>query len=321
MGDDRPAVYREGTNIIYRASALGECARALLAVYDGVKPRRKAAMTELLELTAEEGNLHETGVVTMLQKKMGYELIESQSEVEIPVVPGVLIRGHTDARMFYERPLLIEVKSKSDKQFEIWMKLKWEAFENHAAQVTAYMRAFPDHDVVFVVKRRSDGKTDMTYLLADQPPMDWNRIRAKILTVEVARRNGTTPACDLAANRRWMCPMWFLHDEPDVESLDMTADMKVIAEELLKRRGPIKAIEAEGKDAEKERKEIDGQLMNLLGDADRFETDGWVVTRTGSSTPKWDEEGLKAEYGDGVTKYRVSKRYEYLNVREKKGQK
>lgn len=321
MGDDRPAVYREGTNIIYRASALGECARALLAAYDGVKPRRRAAMTELLEMTAEEGNLHEMGVISMLEKKMGYELVEPQSEVEIPVVPGVLIRGHTDARMFYERPLLIEVKSKSDKQYEAWMKYRWEAFENHAAQLTAYMRAFPDHDTVFVVKRRSDGKTDMNYLLAGEPPMDWNRIRAKILTVEVARRNGTTPACDLAANRRWMCPMWFLHDEADIESLEMTKDMKVIAEELLGRRAPIKGVEMEGKEAEKERKDIDAQLMNLLGDADRFETDKWIVTRTGGSQPKWDEEGLKAEYGDGVTKYRTSSRFEYLLVKEKKGQK
>lgn len=319
MGDDRPSVYRDGTNIVYRASALGECVRALLAMYDGVKPRRKAAMTELLELTAEEGNLHEGAVVANLQSVHRYELISTQDTIEVPVIPGVIVRGHVDARLMRDRPTLAEVKSKSDKQFEIWMREKWAAFPNHAAQLTTYMRAYPDHDGLLAVKRRSDGKTVYEECAAGDPPMDWSDIRSKILTVEVARRNGLTPACDLTGTRAFFCPMWFLHDEKDLEELGMTPDMKVIADELLKRRVPIKATEKAGKDAELERKAIDWDLMNLLGDADKLETDEWVVTKTGGSSPKWDEEGLKGEFGDGVTKYRTNSRYEYLLVKEKKG--
>jgi len=319
MADNRSSVYRDGSVIVYRASALGECARALLAMYDGVKPRRKAAMTELLELTAEEGNLHEEGVLRSLQKTHGYKLMSTQDVVEVPVVPGVVVRGHVDARMVRERGTLVEVKSKSDKQFELWIKSEWDAFPNHAAQVTAYMRGFPEDDALLVVKRRSDGKTVYAPRSAGDPPMDWGEIRSKILSVEVARRNGLTPACDRKDS--WFCPMWFLHDEKDLEDLAMTPDMKVIADELLVKRAPIKKVEADGKAAEKERKAIDEQLMNLLGDADRLETDKWEVSKIGSSSVRWDEEGLKTEYGDGVTKYRTNNRYEYLAVKEKKGKK
>lgn len=322
MADNRPGVYRDGTTVVYRASVLGECVNALLAMYDGIAPRRKKEMTELLELTAEEGELHEAGMIAKM-KKDGYKLLGTQEGFEIPVIPDVVVRGHTDARFAGPNPtmtkeILWEGKSKSDKQYDLWERGGWASFPNHAAQVTSYMRAFPDRDLLFAVKRRSDGRITTLWVSANNPPAKWTAIRNKILAVELARRNGTTPACDLEGTRKYFCPFWFLHAEKEYEDLDLTDDMRFIVDELLEKRWPVKAIEKEGKDAEVERKLIDVQLMNMLGDADKLETDKWVVTKTGSSSSRWEEDGLREEFGDAVMKYKKNTRYDYLMVKERK---
>ena len=328
MADNRPSVYREGPDVIYRASALGSCVRALLAFYDGVQPRRKREMTELMDLAADEGDVHEDAVRAKLVKE-GYGILATQEEFSLQIIPHAFVRGHTDGRIsppehateINTLEVLLEVKSKSNKQYEIWKRQRWEAFPGHAYQISAYMEAFPDRDVLYIVKRRETGEEDRVIIPAGQPPIPFKAVKQKVIAVEIARVSGTTPQCDLAPQQQWMCPVWFLHDEKDIETADLTPEMVAVMADLISKRQVFKAVEDEGKKAEGDRKLLDADLQNLLGDADRADVGNYVLTRTPSSSPSWDEEGMVAQFGEGVRAFKRKKAYSYLTVKAKKEKK
>lgn len=329
MADNRPSVYREGADVIYRASALGSCVRALLAFYDGVEPRRKKEMTELLELAADEGDVHEEAVRAKLVRE-GFEILATQEEFSLQIIPHAFVRGHTDGRIkppagFPEiktDETLLEVKSKSNKQFELWLLKRWEAFPGHAYQITAYMEAFPGRDVLYIVKQRETGKDDRVIIPAGHPPIPFKAVRQKVIAVEIARVSGTTPQCDLLPQQQWMCPVWFLHDEKDIQTAELTPEMIKVMLDLIGKRQGFKAIEETGKEAEKDRKLIDGELQNLLGEEnDKADVGDYTITRVNSSSPSWDEEAMVAKFGDEVKAFKRKKPYSYLAVAEKKEKK
>lgn len=329
MADNRPSVYREGADVIYRASALGSCVRALLAFYDGVSPRRKKEMTELMELAADEGDVHEDAVRAKLVKE-GYKVLATQEEFSLQIIPHAFVRGHTDGRISPPKhpvgiktaEALLEVKSKSNKQYELWKSKRWEAFPGHAYQITAYMEAFPGRDCLYIVKRRETGEDDRVIIPAGQPPIPFKEVKKKVIAVEIARVSGTTPLCDLAPQQQWMCPVWFLHDEKDIQTAELTPEMIAVMVDLIGKRQVQKAIEDRGKVAEKDRKMLDAELQNLLGEEnDKAEVGDYTLTRVNSSSPSWDEEGMVAQFGDAVKAFKRSKPYSYLAVREKKEKK
>lgn len=327
MADNRPSVYREGPNVIYRASALGSCVRALLAFYDGVEPRRKKEMTELLELAADEGDVHEDAVRSKLVKE-GYRILTTQEEFSLQIIPHAFVRGHTDGQLapskfhgFKTKEVLLEVKSKSNKQYELWLAKRWEANPGHAYQITSYMEAFPGRDVLYIVKRRETGEEDRIIIPAGAPPIPFKAVKQKVIAVEIARVSGTTPACDLTGQWQYFCPVWFLHDEKDIETAELTPEMIKVMEDLIVKRQEFKATEQAGKDAEEERKLLDVELQNLLGAADRADVGDFVLTRTPSSSPSWDEEGMVAQFGEAVRAFKRKKSYSYLTVKAKKTEK
>src|SRR5918992_1081323 len=92
MSDDRPSVYVEGDRVVYRASAVGGCLRALVACRLGYTP---LPFDEGSELRMNEGVLHEPAILAALEKD-GWIVAGQQREVELTVGGTIVIRGHID---------------------------------------------------------------------------------------------------------------------------------------------------------------------------------------------------------------------------------
>lgn len=342
MGDNRPTVYfdEEKEVWVYRISGLGNCVRALAAIGQGYEEARSQDKKDLLERSAEEGNLHE-GAVRDALAGLGYRFWgydDTENEVDVPIIPGVVLRGHTDGLGAFEgegeppypvamdnnRPhtdeILLEVKSMSTKQFSKWMLQRWDAFPKYAYQISGYMRKFPERDALYVVKRREDGLTDIHVIPHDQPPVPFSVVRRKVIVAEKFRRSGGWPACDI--RDQWFCDFWYLHDED--EELDqadfLTEDMEELLGELVEEYRKLKEIEEAGKEAEKKRKEINPEILNLLGKLDQaeivYQGQKFRVTRGKGGGSTIDKERLKVDLGEETfEKYLKRFRYEYPLIR------
>jgi hypothetical protein len=213
MGDNRPPAYEENGKVVYRASAVGLCPNALAMIRLGypLSPR-----SEMLDMTAEEGELHERAVKEKMRGQGG--VVEGeQNEFEFEIVPGqVAIRGHFDAREVAgpngERGCL-EVKSMSKARFEAWTKkgFRDQQFEAYAWQASVLLQAVAavQQPLIYVVKNRDSGQTDIQTFT--RPPFTFAQIRARIATVETMVLKSEIPA-ECPGGERFFCPMWMFHE-------------------------------------------------------------------------------------------------------------
>lgn len=325
MGDDRPSVYLEGDTAIYRASALGSCVRYLVASALGYEDQRGQKVDDLLERSANEGNLHEVAVIEMLKETEGVEVEHQQEEINIQIIPKVFVRGHCEGVLVYnpstpdEYRELNEIKSMSTKQFAKWANHQFGAFERYAWQISGYMQRFPELDVRYIVKRREDGYITELKIPAGEPPIPLSLIRKKVLTAEKWRRKGELPPCD--TTNQWGCPVWYLHDEDDETELEpLTDDMKELLGEMVAEYYELKQIEERGKTAEQARKKINPEILNMLGSLKQTEVSfGGVkyrVTKKAGGNSYLDKEKVAAIIGEDRMEEVTKKiRYEYPVIR------
>lgn len=317
MADNRPSVYVEDDKVIYRASSVGDCTRALVASSMGHEERRGKEVNELLSRSANEGNLHEDAVRQLLVKE-GWEVLGEQDVTEVRVLPGVFIRGHTDGVMLSPdgEEMLLEVKTMSTKQFAKWQTGQFKQFPKYAYQISCYMRGHRGLDVMYMVKRREDGMISRLVIPGDEPPVSWGKVAAKVALSERARKKGDYPKCDVA--NQWGCPFWYLHDEVDPEDglTDLSDDEIVIIGDLAQGYLELKALEEAGKEAEGIRKaNFNRQLLNMLGEMQNVivEHEGalYKVRRGGGGGSRFDKDQFIEDYGleeyqKYVTKYSYS---------------
>lgn len=325
--DNRPNVYYDpkasnGDGAwVYRASSLGMCVRALAGIGQDYKDARNAETQAMLDRTAKEGQRHEAHVLEDLTET-GWRIVEQQTLVEIPVLPGVIIRGHTDGiitKGASGKHRLLEVKSMSTKVFQRWQAEGFAAFDKYAYQISAYMHA-TNLDVVYVVKRREDGLVDLKHLKADQPPVKWGAVVRKVALAEKHRKAGSLPACDAGASEKYMCPLWYLHDEEDTTANEVLDDYTLaLVEKLVEERVSLKQVEEAGAAAEKARKEVDAQIVNLVGGVGRVVTEtGLSVAVVNGSNTTLDKDKLREALGADLTKYEKKTKYRYVRVKERR---
>lgn len=345
MGDDRASVYYDPAikSMVYRASSSGQCVRAMVAAAMGEQEVRGKDRQELMSRSAEEGNLHEPAIVEDL-KKAGWTFVTTQETVTVKVLPGVIIRGHTDGRAVapsgfeYEGGEWspsgdfsgvehgVEIKTMSTKQYAKWSSGKFKNFAGYAAQLTSYMTA-TGLPFLYVVKRREDGM--MSIIRVETPPVPFSTIKKKIIVAEKYRRRnevkkGTEwPPCDQST---WGCPFFYLHDEDqaNLETEDLNEDEQAIVDELVRKFVQWKRIEEAGKDAEKRRKDAQKDLLNMMGDRKVVTAVGedgvkLKVTQSSGGGSTLDEPGLRAEVGDAkVDKFKKKYSYKYVTIKEEK---
>ena len=325
--DHRPDVYVDqnaGGVVVYRASRIGSCIRGLVAAGLDYDEQRPANVKELLRTSADEGNLHEAAVIEKLIAD-GYELVVAQDEVDIPVIPGVVIRGHTDGILrkpgaFNGDKGLLEVKSMSKDQFKKWQGGRFRTFTMYAWQASVYMRAYHGFDCLYVVKDRNNGTLDITLIPASSPPVPWADIKKKVVTAERWRRKGELPPCDV--KNTWGCPFFYLHDEEESgEGFIEDADAEAALRELLIQYREFKPVEDAGKEAERIRKEqLSDPIYSLIpGDSVQIDVDGqWYKLTKSGQTRSWvDTEAMRRDGHETLLEqYTQTKRINYPLIRE-----
>lgn len=319
--------------VVYRASDLGNCIRALVAMgregQEGVMGKDRK---DLLERSADEGDLHEEGVRQKLVRE-GWKVVSTQQEINLEIIKGVVIRGHTDGiltppdpELFYRSNVLLEVKSMSNKRFDRWIKGgRLDAYPKFAWQISAYMEANPGLPVLYIAKRREDGLEDRITIPPYNPPVDWKVIRKRILAAENWRRKRAGyPECDLTGTEKYFCPFFYLHDEdmPTTEPTPLSPDEANVLADLIPRRMELKAIEERGKAAEEERKALDKDILNLMGSTKQTQVTvddvDWKISAVESGGETIDKAKLMADLGEDWPAYVKKYRYSYPKIVEVK---
>lgn len=317
---DLPSVYMDGDLMVVRASASGECVRALAAYgrYDEVVPIQRR---ELLDRTATEGNLHEPTVVEYLIGQ-GYDISQAQQTVTLPIMRGrVEVRGHVDGLIPGEA--VVEIKSMSKSRFDDWQRKGLHAFPKYQWQLSCYMYAVSDQwgtepNAVYAVKRRDDGLVDVKEI-PWPPPIPFQTIRKKLITVYQYRKKKALPECDVPKSEQWWCPFPFLHEGEDVEGLPIPEEREEQILELLTDYDNLRAIAKEGEAADQKRKEVGREILALMEDRDKITIGEWVVTRIKQMQTRVDLSLLRAELDPAdLARYEKPLPIEYPKVTKSK---
>lgn len=227
MGDDRPSVYQEGDRWVYRASALGNCIRGLVAVRKGITP---APHPDWLLKAFRQGSRNEPVILRMLYDQGHFfpTTYGSQTMAELPVGTKALIRGHVDDvaydKVGYE--WTVEAKALAESNYEKYKREGLEGFPYYAMQVSIYMAA-RDAPVLFVigVKNRAGEVVRLDVTPFTDPPIPASKIKAKVAKIESLVARDEWPDCDW---EQYPCQFYFLHDDkyPITRDHEVTAALE-----------------------------------------------------------------------------------------------
>jgi len=166
--------------ITFRMSEAGKCPRALSAQLLGMEGE---VIPEFVMRAAEEGNWHEARIIEKLKEQDN--IFDQQLEVVLEY-PSFNLIGHIDGKIqdydLQRGVKLLEIKTMSQYEFDRWMKGRFEAFPNYAAQVTCYMEATRLDECLYIVKNRSSGYEDRQVLT--EPPSDFSSVISKLDWIE-----------------------------------------------------------------------------------------------------------------------------------------
>lgn len=279
--------------IIYRASELGGCIKALVAKRIGFVP---AEWPDDMKRRAEEGNIHEAAVLTTL------DIGRRQTEVVIPITERVTLTGHLDG---VDESLMrvVEVKTMGDASFKTFTKTLWDTDDflitRYKWQLSCYMIAMGMPAIVYV-KNRNDG--EVLALDVAEPFHGLGAIRARVLQVEALARGGNLPL-ECSVNQ-YPCPFYYLHDEVEKE---IAKDVdEVVFDSLMVSYFEGDVMEKRGKAIKDEAREM---IVKVTGGQDYQSMKGYKATAVTTTRTKFDK--AKAQK-DGVN---ISQ-YEETNTTE-----
>jgi len=187
----------------FRMSSAGRCPRALSAQLLGMEGE---VVPEFVMRAAEEGNWHEARIIAQLEQEG--QFIDCRQKEHTLEYPSFNLIGHIDGVVIKQPQLatkedldtegdgkwqLLEVKTMSQYEFDRWMKGRFEAFPNYAAQITCYMEATGLDECLYIVKNRSSGYEDRQVLT--EKPLQMNSIVTDLaFTVSYVKDKELAPA-------------------------------------------------------------------------------------------------------------------------------
>jgi len=247
VSDNRPTRYteeRDGeTIIVYRASGLGTCPRALVA-YSQPKAYIPAEKPEWFQKVLDEGTAYEDAIRDAYCEKEGMEVHDDQLECELELGEmfgyTVIVRGHIDGQAVTpqfgggdEPARLFEAKKFRDSTWPNFVRQGVNVNVNYPWQVSVYMHAldldecdFTGGHLMKVLDDNGDPVPDaegeptweMTEILVKHiavPPIPLKAIRNRIYEVErqiAAGMDATEVEC---SKKMYPCPFFKLHDWED----------------------------------------------------------------------------------------------------------
>jgi hypothetical protein len=300
MGDNRPIAYREGDNLIFRASSLGRDPRCFVAALREYEP---LPAPQYLIDAAEAGNRFEPIVKDMMRDE-GYEISGEQGVLEWTVDDGLIVRGHLDAEtcVFGGEDRLLEVKSMSDRRFSSWLKHGFEKMPSYAWQLSAYMHVTGKKATYAVINRDTNELhiSDVDELLVPEVTM-----RRKILLVRYYYQKGEFPKCDSASE--YMCPYEYMCDRLPTMFEEIESGTEEMLIRLAQEYDQVRKLEQELK---AKKGSIRADMLEALGDRERVKAGTWSIVKSVSSREKFNKQAARMELGDEV----LSEFYEEYDV-------
>lgn len=322
-GDDRPARYVEGEGedqvVVYRASGLGGCMKAYVAMARG---RQGQPTPEWMQEVFEEGHQAEPLIRERYMNEQDALVVGDQDEVELDLgdIYGhpVIVRGHIDgvsSRGYMEPDVLFEAKKFRESTWPKFLQSGIECNVNYPWQVAVYMHALDLEGCEFVGGRVSFDEWDNLKLeeiavkhLA-QPPFSLKAIRQRVASIEKLINAGFDVAEVPCSANVFPCPYYKLHDLPEEadEYVWPTGEAGApIAMALNRFSNAAKNktfIEKSMKDADKEKTAAAEELRRLIGEqgptaeaAKKLVGHGFVVTHVKGKVPARETKPYDLDY-------------------------
>ena len=229
--DNRPPRYVEGDKTIYRASSLGMCDKAFVALSMGYDPR---AFPQWFQDVLDEGTEAEATIREMWEAEMEVEVVDVGRTLEMEILEGVWLRGSIDG-MYVRKdfPVLFEAKKIRDSGWAQYQRVGVEYQKNYPMQTSAYIHMLAEEldiqpDMAFVGGHMENKGTDsdpdwqiteVDHHLYVDPPVSLRAIKKRIVGLE--RLISETKAIgDLKCGdmRQFPCPVFYLHDDDEEET-------------------------------------------------------------------------------------------------------
>lgn len=274
--DNRPPRYTEGKGadkrVIYRASSLGMCDKAMVALSMGYDPR---AFPQWFQEILDEGTRSESTIRTMYEDKLrdGWpevKVVDVGKVLEMEILEGVWLRGSIDGMLMTQNvPTLFEAKKIRDSGWAQYLRVGVEYQNNYPMQTSAYIHMLEEElgiqpDMAFVgghmENKGTEEEPDWQITEVDQhiyvdPPISLRAIKKRIVGLE--RLISETKAIgDLQCGdqRMFPCPVFYLHDEDEEETPERPSTELIEAN--VREYDTLEADRIKGQAAEKRQKQI-----------------------------------------------------------------
>lgn len=280
--------------VVYRASGLGTCTRALVAArqgYEAAEPDSQA------DTYMGEGVLHEDHVLKRMERDGEWEIRgRAQEEIELEVKDTVtkdykvVIRGHIDeiARNTENGfDHLVEVKTMSESRFRQWQKNGFRDFPGYALQFSTYMIEL-DMPGVFVVKNRNTG--EVVWTVYEEPPVSKIELATLVSTVELLATQGELPPCD--DKESWYCKFSYLH-ESRLNPKEVPEGEFPVTQEFIQLVEAYHYWRQSEDQARWKRDELRGKIVELLGSYDKADLPAFTVERKEVINRRLDNKQVK----------------------------
>jgi hypothetical protein len=322
MGDDRPMRYVEATKtgerVIYRASSLGACARAVVACARGEFAEAKPAW---FQEVLDEGTNAEAAIRSKYRWARGVKVQDDQREVELYLGESdgreVIVRGHIDGMTWSDpdEPDYLDTLFEAKKfRPSTWPKFQQSGIEvnpNYPWQVSVYMHALDLDECDFVGGLFVDGEiTEVEIKHLAQPPISLKAIRKRVMEWEKLIAAGFDAKEVDCSKTMYPCPYFKLHDEdeddelfvfPEPGGIRETAD--VLLQSYADTVARVSVAKAVLKAAEAEKSRVaDGirVLIEEAGDmadaAKKLEGTEYVLSRVRKTIPEHTRKASEQDY-------------------------
>ena len=212
MSDNRPSVYTDGNLVVYRASALGSCTRALAAIRSGHEP--VAPFPARFRKTLDDGNRGEA-VILQGVADAGYTIGGGQQD-EIELIVGttadaktIVVRGHVDDIVVDSVGSfrVVDAKTTSAKY-----GVSDDLAERYNWQIAVYMHALGMPGMfAYGIKDPDTGDVvDVEIELVDTPPHTMGQIKARIAKIEYMAQGRRYLDVECSVKNKYPCPVYHL---------------------------------------------------------------------------------------------------------------
>jgi len=334
MGDNRPVVYREGDNLIIRASGIGHpCLWELIAAG---QEEPMGPLPNVLVRAFSEGNLLEPVIIKRLEREYGVVFESHQSEGELWLSGNIAIRYHSDGIGEQENDwhvttkYVVEVKALSDALWQIAKRgTVGDVMDEYNWQLSVMMwdTQLPGLWVAYNKGLPPDENgerppcPDMGKMLIQpitEPPVSMEEIQLKASLIEVGVYGEPILSSDRECDTPNHWPCRYLHVRPEPEGTHnaravyipedtQLPDVDRLVAEFLYHKGQM----AENKQRYEEAR---NRLIELAGEEVGYiQTDRWWVPISTGTSVSVDQRSMSPEFRKAYEKFKRRKSYRYIH--------